>query len=138
MRPHCFILTEACSRRLELAYFAGRICKNRLVCKNAVAVAHCGSCRLLVMGSWCLDIPMKHCRSCMIYYFKVLSHCHWRQWVRKNTYTISYCQKHLYHIFDNGYVEVICVISLQAIMPEGRLASKLLQHDHTTCQIHTI
>ena len=25
VRPHCFILTEACSRRLELAYFAGKM-----------------------------------------------------------------------------------------------------------------
>ena len=52
VRPHCFILTEACSRRLELAYFAGTNSKNRLVCKNAVALAYYGSCRLLVMGSW--------------------------------------------------------------------------------------
>ena len=51
VRPHCFILTEACSCRLELAYFAGNISKNRLVCKNAVALAYYGSCRLLVMGS---------------------------------------------------------------------------------------
>ena len=36
--PHCFILTEACSCRLELAYFAGKISKNRLVCENAVAL----------------------------------------------------------------------------------------------------
>ena len=42
MRLHCFILTEACSCRLELAlpaYFAGKISKNILVCKNAVALA---------------------------------------------------------------------------------------------------
>ena len=39
VRKHCFILTEACSCRLELGYFAGRISKNRLVCKNAVALA---------------------------------------------------------------------------------------------------
>ena len=51
VRLHCFILTEACSCRLELAYFAGKISKNRLVCKNAVALAYYGSCRLLVMGS---------------------------------------------------------------------------------------
>ena len=41
-------------RRLELAYFAGKISKNRLVfrdCKKAVAVAYYGSCELLVMGS---------------------------------------------------------------------------------------
>ena len=37
---------------LELAYFAGKISKNRLVCKNVVALAYYGSCRLLVMGSW--------------------------------------------------------------------------------------
>ena len=52
VRLHCFILTEACSCRLELADFAGKISKNRLVCKNAVALAYYGSCRLLVMGSW--------------------------------------------------------------------------------------
>ena len=51
VRPHCFILTEACSCRLELAYFVGKISKNRPVCKNAVALAYYGSCRLLVMGS---------------------------------------------------------------------------------------
>ena len=32
-------------------YFVGKISKNRLVCKNAVALAYYGSCRLLVMGS---------------------------------------------------------------------------------------
>ena len=52
VRLHCCLLTEACSCRLELAYFAGKISKNRLVCKNAVALAYYGSCRLLVMGSW--------------------------------------------------------------------------------------
>ena len=58
--PHCFILTEACSCRLELAYFAGKISKNRLVCKNAVALAYYGSCLLLVMGSWwsCYSLPI--------------------------------------------------------------------------------
>ena len=45
VRPHCFIHTEACSCRLELAYFAGKISKNRLVCKNAVVMAYYGSCR---------------------------------------------------------------------------------------------
>ena len=45
--PHRSVLM-----RLELAFFAGKISKNRLVCKNAVALAHYGSCRLLVMGSW--------------------------------------------------------------------------------------
>ena len=48
---HCFILTEACSCRLELACFAGKISKNRLVCKSAAALAYYGSCRLLVMFS---------------------------------------------------------------------------------------
>ena len=52
MRPHCFTLTEACSCRLELAFFTGRISKNRLVCKNVVPLAYYGSCRHLVMGSW--------------------------------------------------------------------------------------
>ena len=56
VRPHYFILNEACSGRLELADFAGKISKNRLVCKNAVALAYYGSCRLLVMGSWYYDI----------------------------------------------------------------------------------
>ena len=42
MRPYCFILTEACSCRLEQAYFAGEISKNRLVCKNPVALAYHG------------------------------------------------------------------------------------------------
>ena len=51
VRPHCLILTEARSCRLELEYFAEKISKNRLVCKNAVAVAYYESCRLLVMGS---------------------------------------------------------------------------------------
>ena len=46
-----FILTEACSCRLELAYFAGKISKNRLVFKIVVALAYYGSCRLPVMGS---------------------------------------------------------------------------------------
>ena len=50
VRPHCFILTEAYSCRLELAYFAVKISKNRLVCKNAVVMAYYGSCRLLVLG----------------------------------------------------------------------------------------
>ena len=31
--------TCPCSCRLELAYFAGKISKNRLVCKSAVALA---------------------------------------------------------------------------------------------------
>ena len=36
VRPHCFILTEAWSCILELAYFAGNICKNRLVCMTYI------------------------------------------------------------------------------------------------------
>ena len=56
-RPHCFILTEACSCRLELAYFAGKKSKNRLVWKNAFVFAYYGSCRFLVMGS-CLYMFM--------------------------------------------------------------------------------
>ena len=52
VRLRCFILTEACSCRLELAYLTEKISKNSLVCKNAVALAFYGSCRLLVMGSW--------------------------------------------------------------------------------------
>ena len=52
VRLHCFILAEACSCRLELGYFAGKLSKNRPVCKNAVALAYNRSCRLLVMGSW--------------------------------------------------------------------------------------
>ena len=32
VRPHCFIPTKACLSRLELAYFAGKISKNKLVC----------------------------------------------------------------------------------------------------------
>ena len=52
VRPHCFILTEECSYILELAFLEGKISKNRLVCKNAVALAYYESCRLPVMGSW--------------------------------------------------------------------------------------
>ena len=52
MRPHCFILIKACSCRLELAYFVGKISKIRLVRKNDVALAYYGSCWLQVMGSW--------------------------------------------------------------------------------------
>ena len=51
VRPHCFILTEACSCWLEVAYFVGKISKNRLVCKNADALAYYGNCRLLIMSS---------------------------------------------------------------------------------------
>ena len=39
VRPHCSVLMEARSCRLELAYFARKISKNRPVCKNAVALA---------------------------------------------------------------------------------------------------
>ena len=63
VRLHCFILTEAYSCTLELAYFAGKIAKNRLVCRNAVALAYYGSCRLLVMGSWVLLILLCSRRS---------------------------------------------------------------------------
>ena len=48
VRPHCFILITACLCRLEQAYFAGNISKNRLVCKNSVALAYYGSCKLLL------------------------------------------------------------------------------------------
>ena len=51
MTPHCFIFTETKSRALELAYFAGKLSKNRPVCKNAVAFAYYGSCRFPVMDS---------------------------------------------------------------------------------------
>ena len=68
VRLHRFILTEACLCRLELAYFARKISKNRLVCKNAVAVAYYRSCRLLVMGScnrlmalFTVHVPPLHC-----------------------------------------------------------------------------
>ena len=37
VRPNCFIITKACSCKLELAYFGGQLYKNRLFCKNAVA-----------------------------------------------------------------------------------------------------
>ena len=52
VRPHCFVLTEACSWRLGLAYFTGKISKHRLVYINAVALPYYASCRLPVMGSW--------------------------------------------------------------------------------------
>ena len=55
---------SACSREAALFYsyrsvlmytgtglFRGKMAKNRLVCKNAVALAYYGSCWLLVMGS---------------------------------------------------------------------------------------
>ena len=57
MRPHCFMLTEARSCRLELAYFAGKMSKNRLVCKIVVALAYHRSCRLLVMCSCLPEFP---------------------------------------------------------------------------------
>ena len=38
-----FILTEACSCRIEQAYFAVKISRNGLVCKNAVALPYYGS-----------------------------------------------------------------------------------------------
>ena len=52
MRPKVNMSTSC---RLELAYFGGKISKNRLVCKNAVAFAYHESCRLLVMGSYFLQ-----------------------------------------------------------------------------------
>ena len=58
---NCCILTEAWSCRLELAYFAEKIFKNRLACKNAVAFAYYGSCRFLVSGS-CLCSFLKNRR----------------------------------------------------------------------------
>ena len=73
MRPHCFVLTEAFSCRLDLAYFSGKISKNRLVCKNAVALAYYGSCRLLVMGS-CECLPLLFtlgCGCCSVELFKI-------------------------------------------------------------------
>ena len=39
MEMHCFIFTEACSCKLELPNFAGKMSKNRLV-GNAVALAY--------------------------------------------------------------------------------------------------
>ena len=56
-----FMLTEACSCGLELAYFAGKISTNWLVCKNAAALAYYGSCRLLVMSPfWSLNLSITH------------------------------------------------------------------------------
>ena len=62
-----------CSCRLELAYFAGKISKNRLVCKNAVALAYYGSCRLLVMGSCeCSSLSFTlGCACCSVELFKI-------------------------------------------------------------------
>ena len=70
VRPHCFILTEVCSCRLELAYFAEKISKNRhrQVSKNVVALAYYGSCRLLVTGS---------CPSLVIQYQVPVSQISW-------------------------------------------------------------
>ena len=54
---HCFIPTEACSCRLELAYFAGKISKNRLVCKNAIAFAYSGLLvRAVCFGEGVVDL----------------------------------------------------------------------------------
>ena len=53
-RPHCFTHLD----RNWPIYFAGKISKNRLVCKNAVALAYYGSCRLLVMGSCWKWVPL--------------------------------------------------------------------------------
>ena len=65
------MLTEACSGRLELAYLAGKISKNRLVCKNAVALAYYGSCRLLVMGSWFPFGKNEMLTGCMLFIMKI-------------------------------------------------------------------
>ena len=46
-----------------------KISKNRLVCKNAVALAYYGSCRLLVMGSW---LSLASTLVCNIYYRKLV------------------------------------------------------------------
>ena len=54
VRPRCFILIEACSCRLVLAYFAGKMSKIRLVGKNAVALAYYGRCRLLALNGFLL------------------------------------------------------------------------------------
>ena len=50
---HYVVLPKACSCRLELAYFAAKISKNILFCKNAVALAYYGSSRLLLMHACC-------------------------------------------------------------------------------------
>ena len=47
VRPHCFILND-----WNWPISREKISKNRLVCKNAFAMAYYGSCKLLVMGSW--------------------------------------------------------------------------------------
>ena len=54
-----YVVNNKC--RLELAYFAGIISKNKLVCWNAFALAYYGSCRLLVMGSWQAQYKVNHC-----------------------------------------------------------------------------
>ena len=46
--PWFYPYTEVCSCRRELACFAGKISKNRLICKNAVALVYYGSCRLML------------------------------------------------------------------------------------------
>ena len=50
MRLQCFILTEACSCTLELAYFAGKQLKIDWSVKMPLHWLYYGSCRLLVMG----------------------------------------------------------------------------------------
>ena len=69
-RMYCFVFTEACTCRLELAYFAEKISKNRhrQVYKNVVALAYYGSCRLLVTGS---------CPSLVIQYHVPVSQISW-------------------------------------------------------------
>ena len=50
---------KGCWCTLELAYFTAKISKNRLLCKNAVALACYGSRRLLGMGSWLEAIELE-------------------------------------------------------------------------------
>ena len=61
VRPHCFIITEACSCRLELPILWEKYLKIGL-CKNAIALACYESCRLLVIGSCtCLLFAQASC-----------------------------------------------------------------------------
>ena len=48
-RPLFYSYRSVLMLTLELAYFAGKIYKNRLVRKNAMALAYYGSCKFLVM-----------------------------------------------------------------------------------------
>ena len=88
-RPHCSILTEACSCRLELAYFAGKLSKNRLVCKNAVALAYYGSCRLVEMSSWSSLINLN-------------------RWIKKNnTLKINWLYSKLFFRYGSSKTKVV-------------------------------